>query len=249
MIASGCETFLRTYYNENFYDFQSNGEQFAMRRAADYLGAGAVVIWDVGAHDGEWALMAREIFPAAAIHCFEIVPLVAERLAATMAGDQALTVHALGLSDATGERTVHLNAAFETTTSLSPRHGHELFHAGTSEVPCRCVTGDLMARDTPPPTILKLDVEGHEVAVLRGAKQVLTSPGAPAMIQIEYGDTYLPSHNTLKDVYEAVEAGGYHIGRLYPNHVDFKPYEYQDDNFRMGNLIAVRDGRLRAMLS
>lgn len=31
-------------------------------------------------------------------------------------------------------------------------------------------------------------------------------------------------------------------------HVAFKGYVYPDDNFRMGNMIAVRDESLRAML-
>jgi hypothetical protein len=68
-------------------------------------------------------------------------------------------------------------------------------------------------------------------------------------MQIEYGDTYIPSGSTLKALYELVEPHGYSIGRLYPNYVDFKSYEYRDDNFRMGNLIAVKDRDLKTMLS
>jgi hypothetical protein len=48
---------------------------------------------------------------------------------------------------------------------------------------------------------------------------------------------------------ELAEPLGYAVGRLFPNHVAFKGYEYSDDNFRMGNLIAAKDPQLKKRLS
>ena len=104
-----------------------------------------------------------------------------------------------------------------------------------------------MVETLPPPHVLKIDVEGHETAVLRGMQRLLSGDYAPLIIQIEYGDTYLPSGSTLKDVYSLLP--GYSIGRLFPNHVDFRPYSYADDHFRMGNIIATRDARLKSLLA
>ncbi len=249
LAASACEKYLRAYHNEDFFVFAKNGEQFALRKAAGYLEDTSPVIWDVGAHLGEWALAARQIFPAATIHSFEVMPQIAERLTHLVARDSAITVHALGMSDQPGDRTVHLNEAHDSTNSIAPRVESPLFQAGTSEFICQCTTCDQMALTIPPPTILKIDVEGHEVAVLRGAKAMLASTRRPLMIQIEYGDTYLPARSTLRDVYQLLEVGNYQIGRLFPNHVHFKPYEHTDEHFRMGNLIAVYDERLKATLA
>jgi hypothetical protein len=46
----------------------------------------------------------------------------------------------------------------------------------------------------------------------------------------------------LREAYQLLEPFGYTIGRLYPDGVDFKPYEYQDDHFRMGNYVAIAAG-------
>jgi hypothetical protein len=91
-------------------------------------------------------------------------------------------------------------------------------------------------------------VEGHEAAVIEGGLDLLSQANAPAMIQFEYGDTWLPAARTLGDVQSLLEERGYSVGRLFPDHVAFKAYEYTDDHFRMGNMIAVRDERLKLML-
>ncbi len=90
--------------------------------------------------------------------------------------------------------------------------------------------------------ILKIDTEGHEVDVLLGFTKVLVTPNAPRIIQFEYGHTYLPSKHSLSDVYRLLEPSGYVIGRLYPNGVEFSPYQLEKENFRIGNFVAVREG-------
>jgi len=48
-------------------------------------------------------------------------------------------------------------------------------------------------------------VEGHELSGLPGAQGLLASPDGPAIIQIEYGETCIPSGSTLKAPYELVD--------------------------------------------
>ena len=248
-LARECEDYLRAWYNEDFYDLERNGEAFALRTLASSLADRPTVFWDIGAHEGEWAMAARRACPRALVHSFEILPPIAERLRLAVAGDPAISVHAVGLSDRVGEKTVHWNQHVDSTNSISPRHGHRLFAEGTVGVVCHCSTIDEMIGTLPSPDALKIDVEGHEAAVLRGARGLLSSEGAPKLIQFEYGQTYLPGRSTLGEVYELLAPNGYWIGRLFPNHVAFKDYEYADDNFRMGNFVATRDSRLKAMLS
>jgi hypothetical protein len=104
-----------------------------------------------------------------------------------------------------------------------------------------------MAKDIGAPDLLKIDVEGHEASVLRGCQAILRSEAAPIMIQLEYGLTYLAVGTTLLQIHDLLP--GYSIGRLFPNHVEFRPYDLFDDHFRMGNLIAVRDEALKSLLA
>jgi hypothetical protein len=140
-----------------------------------------------------------------------------------------------------------------TANSIAPRLGGEHFRGASEarQVHCPVTTGDLMISRSQalPPTFLKIDTEGHELSVLRGCAALLGGPQAPVMIQFEYGATYLPSGTTLHSIDALLGQNGYSLGRLYPDHVEFKTYDFDDDHFRMGNMIAVRDLGLKAALT
>jgi FkbM family methyltransferase len=249
LFAAGCEKYLRAWYNEAFYDFKRNGEAFAMAAFARWCPAPAARIWDVGAHTGEWALAMIEVMPQATIHSFEIVPSVREALRRAVAGCPRIIAEESVISDRCGTVPVYWNESFDDTSSISTRVGSRFFRNLATVVECPIITADLFSERTAIPAFIKIDVEGHETSVLMGAQNLLASDRPPVMIQIEYGDTYIPSGSTLRNLYSILAPRGYDNGRLYPNHVEFKAYEFSDDNFRMGNIITVRDDDLRAMLS
>ncbi len=112
-----------------------------------------------------------------------------------------------------------------------------------------CTVDTMIAEALFAPALFKIDTEGHDAAVLRGANRLLGSDQAPAMIQFEYGNTWLPAGETLERTQDLLEQHGYKVGRLYPNHVGFKRYEYNDDQFRMGNVVAVKPAALLAALA
>ncbi|WP_041373313.1 FkbM family methyltransferase [Phenylobacterium zucineum] len=244
MLAAACEAYLQAWYNEEYFDFEKNGEAFALARFAAWADGRPVTIWDVGGHHGEWSQAAHERLPAAHVHSFEIIPEVAARIPPT----PWRTVHALGLSEEAGAVDVHWSAVDDTCNSISPRTETPYFAAAPAQVVrCAVATGDEMAGRIAPPDLLKIDTEGHEASVLSGCQGLLASDRAPAMIQFEYGTTYIPSGSTLREIYRLLP--GYEVGRLYPDHVAFKPYAYADDHFRLGNMVAVKPARLRALLA
>ncbi|AKH42795.1 FkbM family methyltransferase [Altererythrobacter atlanticus] len=240
--------FLNAYHNTGYYEFDDNGEAFALKAFAEHAPADAV-IWDVGAHHGEYAIEAHGILPQARIVSFEIVPAVAAQLRARIRGDW-FELKEMGLSNEPGEVEVVWNRKADTTSSVAPMMSEYFQHDELERVICPVSTVDeLVKGGMQPPTFLKIDVEGHEAAVLDGASELLAGPDAPLMIQFEYGMTWIPSSRLLHDVQQKLEAAGYSIGRLYPDHVEFKPYDWSDEHFRMGNMIAVRDDALKARLS
>ena len=88
---------------------------------------------------------------------------------------------------------------------------------------------------------IKIDTEGHEMAVLQGFGRTL-SEAKIKVIQFEYGTTWIAPKKFLHEVYALLEPPGYQIGRLYPDGVFFKSYNrLEDDHFRMGNYVAVHN--------
>jgi FkbM family methyltransferase len=244
LVASACEEYLRAWYNEEYFDLQKNGEAFALSRFAQWAGERPLTIWDVGAHHGEWSQAAHGHLPQAHIHSFEIVPDVAEQIPAR----PWRTVHPFGLSGEAGSVDVHWSRVDDTCNSIAPRRETVYFTAAAPKVVnCAVRTGDELTAKIGAPELLKIDTEGHESGVLHGCRDLLRSDRAPAMIQFEYGTTYIPAGATLRGIYDLLDA--YEVGRLYPTHVAFKRYDYADEHFRLGNMIAVRCPRLRELLA
>lgn len=257
-IASGCEKFLRAWYNENFWEQDRNGELFVLRTIAEWAGDRPLVVWDVGAHDGGWARTAGANLPLAEIHSFEIVPAIADRLEAMAAGNPRHHVHRMGLSDQASEVEVVHVIGQETRSFVRPvgADGGNMasledvgagFQASIVRAPIATMAE--VAQRLPLPGFLKIDTEGHEAAVFQGGRALFAGEQAPTIIQFEYGTTYLRFHAMLADVCAILEPAGYAIGRLYPDHVDFQRYHLGLENFRMGNMIAVRDPDLRRRLA
>ena len=249
--ARAAERFLNAWYNTGHFDFDRNGEAFVLRCIGKRFPDSALEVWDVGAHEGEYAVCVHEMLPAARVTSFEILPNVAAKIRERGLSADWFTLRMAGLSDQPGQVTVTCNPEFGTTSSIHPRFGDGWFERGQVEtVTCDVTTIDtLVAQGVPPPGFLKIDVEGHEAAVLDGARTLLQSPDAPVIIQFEYGDTWIPAGKTLYDIQSKLEAAGYSVGRLYPRHVGFKTYTFQDEKFRMVNMVAVRDDELRKLLA
>jgi hypothetical protein len=86
--------------------------------------------------------------------------------------------------------------------------------------------------------LLKIDTEGMEFKVLKGAESLLIS-GAIRVIQFEYGYACIDAGYLLKDLYDYLTSYGYLIGKLYPNYIDFRPYDRTMENFIGPNFVAV----------
>jgi FkbM family methyltransferase len=244
LMAKYSEKYLHAWYNEARWDFESNGEAFVLSRFNQWAEGRKVVIWDVGAHYGEWSEAAHNLVPAASVHSFEVIREVALKSNDT----DWRSTHAFGLSDVEGVVDVHWNKVHDTENSINPRPEFPTYQsAPVAVIQCQVKTGDQLVDELGSPDFLKIDVEGHEAYVLRGLHETLRGGNAPWLIQFEYGSTYVPSGSTLREIYALLP--NYSIGRLYPNYVDFKPYSYSDEHLRMGNMIATRDQALRDLLS
>ncbi len=249
LIASSSEKFLRAWYNEGFYEFKSNGEAYALDRFAEWWGPRPAIVWDVGAHLGDWAVAAHSRLPEAHVYSFEIIEPIYQQLASRFDIEPWVTTVNFGLSDTHGDVIVGWNQNADTASSINPRLGHLLFDESMLvPVASQITTGNLFSKDNGRPDLLKIDVEDMSLTeVLLGCGDLLQGVGSPAMIQFEYGDTYIPGNNTLFSIYNLLSKFGYSVGRLYPNFVDFKDYTYDDEHFRMGNYIAVRSNELKAL--
>jgi len=132
------------------------------------LAARLRVVYDVGANWGYYPLLlgAERRFRGV-IHAFEISPRTATDLRHVIAAaglGERVTVHGFGLSDHAGE----VRLSREKHSYLARIVG-EGYQGAVDRVGVRRLDG----LGLPPPDLIKIDVEGHELAVLRGAAGIL----------------------------------------------------------------------------
>lgn len=138
----------------------------------------ASLVLDVGANVGAYAIPLARAFPDVELHAFEPNPPVIarfrENLALNRMADGNLKLLPVALSAAPGRMTLHAVDRREDNYGLSSLRKASLgdvSHAAT-EVAVETLDG-LYLDSARPLSAIKMDVQGHELQVLKGGRQVL----------------------------------------------------------------------------
>lgn len=139
-----------------------------------HLRQDVATVIDVGASRGQFAVFARETCPTASLICFEPIEEAARLIPDVV--DGPVTVHPVALGAERGRRRLHLSGR-DDSSSLLPIGRQATLFPGTAATGARDVEVDVLARyldaSTPRPVLMKIDVQGYELEVLRGAGAAL----------------------------------------------------------------------------
>ncbi|MEO6246409.1 MAG: FkbM family methyltransferase [Opitutaceae bacterium] len=225
---------------------ECNGERWLVRELlrahrADGTGRPFVVV-DGGVNRGDYSrcvfALAREIGVVVEVHAFEPAPACVAELRAALAGEPAFRLTPSALSDRVGEALLYDGQSGSSLASLVPRAEHSGESGGAVTVPLRRLDDYLVAQQIARVDLLKLDVEGHEVAALRGLGERLR-PDVVDVIQFEYGGAALDAGTTLRDLYRLLEGKGYAMAKLFPHAVELRGYRPWAEHFSYANYVAL----------
>ena len=151
----------------------------------DLVPEGGVVV-DAGAELGSFSLrMAQLAGPQGRVHAFEPNPSNVEALREIARGEPNLRVHPVALSDRTGTARLYVpvedGVQVAAVGSLTPPRDEDCEAVEIETERLDDALGDDAARVS----FLKCDVEGHELAALRGAQRVLTDARPSLLVEIE----------------------------------------------------------------
>ncbi len=162
-----------------------SGARYEERFDAALLGAihRGDTVWDIGANVGLYTeKFAQRVESGGHVVAFEPSPRNAEALRKRFTDASHVTICPVALAEQTGTATFYVNGSIDgTTDSLVERTADAVPH----EVEVH--RGDeFLSRF--PPNVIKIDVEGFELEVLRGMHDVLASHGLRSvLIEVHFG--------------------------------------------------------------
>jgi FkbM family methyltransferase len=138
------------------------------------LGTISTVV-DIGANRGQFALVARCVFPSAHIVSFEPLPGPASVFRSVFASDTCVTLHEAAIGPSVGETTIHISKCDDSSSLLPITAAQSTLFPGTQEASTAViVVGPLSSYLAPEaiagPALLKLDVQGFELQALAGCE-------------------------------------------------------------------------------
>jgi len=137
---------------------------------------------DIGANVCQFSLLVRALHSAARIVAFEPLPEAAARYRQVFDGDGRVTMHEAAVSPEAGTATMHVSAAADSSSLLPiAERQSELFpgteEVGTTDVAVGPLDQFVNVSEVQAPAMLKIDVQGFELEVLRGSVTLLPSFG------------------------------------------------------------------------
>lgn len=214
-------------------------------------------IVDVGANTGGITAELKTYFPDSHYYCFEPNPETYQMLVARHGTDPLVKTYHRAVSDTAATLTLYdfANDAplkpTQPTATMASLYASviEDFHgqpAKSYEV--KSITLDAWAKKEKLDTVdyLKIDTEGHELAVLQGAKRLIQDKKL-GLVQFEFNEMHAYSHTFMRDIQEVLV--DYSLLRLLPHGYivldHYRPLTHEIFGFQ--NIVAVPD-RLRTQL-
>lgn len=174
---------------------------------------------DIGCHKGAYAYwMRRRVGPQGSVYAFEPQPQQVAYLRRAFVAMRYNNVEIvpMAVSNRCGELILHYPDGADHThaASLETHYAHDATMSGHAPVSTACptsisvqgITLDAFFADREPPDFLKIDVEGHELAVLEGARDTLARNRPTLLIECEARHR---SDGSVFAVFERLEALGY----------------------------------------
>jgi FkbM family methyltransferase len=223
-------------------DIDSSGEKYFITTLVRFYSSNnsKVIIFDVGANIGNYAKALLQSFKEN-FHIYSFEPFSTPFKQLALIKNERLTLVNKGLSDKKEELLIHtsdeyseIGGVYDRTYAFS-----DIPHDKTEK--CQFITIDDFCFENSLAKInfLKIDVEGHELAVLQGAKKTIEN-GNIDFIQFEFGSGNIFSKTSFMDFHTFLNKK-YNIYRLLKDGImEIETYSTDYEMFILTNFICIK---------
>jgi FkbM family methyltransferase len=198
-----------------------------------------MTFFDVGANMGQYTLMAAGL--DCKVHSFEPAPVMFGFLSGNVkqVADR-VKINQLGLSDNDEPVTLHM-AKPHNVGSTSMRSDPTCASGESFQVACETMDHYIERNGIAQVDVIKIDVEGAELNVLKGAEKLLSSPQRPAIVLEFEEEAQRRFGSSCAQLTSFLKAHGYELQRVTPQGViPYVPKVPDDYSFNiLANPVAV----------
>ncbi len=191
------------------------------------------VIFDIGANIGEWAALIHSMRNDATVYMFEPAPDCHDAIRALNLPRSILIP--MAVSDTPGSATLYSSAERNSGASLEKRTDTLYADRNFAEHKVGVTTIDQVIEDYKLPYVdfVKIDIEGHELSAIRGAKNALAAGKIGAFL-FEFGAGNVNAKTFFRDFWDLFTNAGFVLYRVAPTRLlEIKGY-YEDLEYFRG---------------
>lgn len=202
----------------NYYNHSLSGEIFVINKVIAKVDA-PLNIFDVGANQGRWSsLLQKKPLEIRKLYMFEPNKVAFDNLkSASRTFEVKSEAYNLALSNTKGKGTLYEDKSGSTHGSLSKNIFSDIYKTESSPVDVELTTLDSFCQTNCVDVIhfLKLDVEGHELNLLKGGRKLINE-NRILMIQFEFTQLNSTLEVHFKQFYDLLSPK-YSMFRMLPN--------------------------------
>lgn len=226
-------------YDEKYIEISSVMEQNGELLVVKSLIKDHDIVFDIGAHVGEWANYVKQYHKKAKLILFEPLPYLYKKLSKKFFTGN---VFSFAVSN---NNNIKSFTHYPKEPGLSSIYARQSVIQYLQSIPeiiqVKTITLDNFCRlkNIKHIDFLKIDTEGSEYDVLRGSLRLIKS-GSIGLIQFEYGGTYIDADIKLKEVYDLLQTNGYLLYRITSRGLlPIPAWNQKLEDFQYANYLAV----------
>lgn len=212
-------------------DYASSGEEAVLKiMNQNFNMPKKPILFDVGANHGYYTLLLAKNFPKGEIHAFEpgktTFEIYKKNISEKLSSMKNIKFNNFGMSDKAGEATLYYDNPGSGLASVYKRELDYLNidYSKSESIILNTIDNYCIENNISDIDFLKMDVEGNELNVLKGAKDMLNA-GKISNIQIEFGGCNLDSRTIFRDFWDLLSPKYYVYYILQDGLAEIKTYQ------------------------